>query len=98
MEASGADEAVLAGTQGVTQNLSLREGSLTSITPAGTSRKDRLVGDALDELCNHRTALRDRDSARAAPVNTPPSSADSFTPHELAAWRGLLEVHARFCQ
>jgi DNA-binding MarR family transcriptional regulator len=28
-------------------------------------------------------------------VNTPSSHADSFTPQELAAWRGFREVHAR---
>ena len=28
-------------------------------------------------------------------MNTPSSHADSFTPQELAAWRGLREVHAR---
>ena len=57
-------------------------------TPIGASR-----GDNLGEL--RTTAVRDRDSVGVSPVNTPSSHADSFTPQELAAWRGLREVHAR---
>ena len=57
-------------------------------TPIGASR-----GDNLGEL--RTTAVRDRDSVGVSPVNTPSSHADSFTPRELAAWRGLREVHAR---
>jgi DNA-binding MarR family transcriptional regulator len=56
--------------------------------PIGASR-----GDDLDEL--RTTAVRDRDSVGVSPVNTPSSHADSFTPQELTAWRGLREVHAR---
>ena len=54
--------------------------------PIGASR-----GDDLGEL--RTTAVRDRDSVGVSPVNTPSSHADSFTPQELAAWRGLREVH-----
>ena len=56
--------------------------------PIGASR-----GDDLGEL--RTTAVRDRDSVGVGPVNTPSSHADSFTQQELAAWRGLREVHAR---
>jgi DNA-binding MarR family transcriptional regulator len=62
-------------------------------TVGGHSQKERLVGDGLGEP--RTTALRDRDSVRVGPVNTPSAHADSFTPQELAAWRGLREVHAR---
>jgi DNA-binding MarR family transcriptional regulator len=50
-------------------------------------------GDDLGEL--RTTTLTGGDGVRVCPLNTPSYRADSFTPLEIAAWRGLREIHAR---